>query len=195
MFLNPRQDLFKFRFPSTVVKPKIYEKYNAYLAQVPRVQDDIVAALNESIQGLTLPGVGYTPITQTATRAPGYVKSAQNIISSESVQALMDKTITITIRHTEAYLTYFLMLEVFYDAYDFTTPMKSRTFGTFPVQTLNLAGNPIYTILFKDILFTSISELSLSYTQTDRSFQTFDCTFMFSTFDTTFEIPSLKLTT
>lgn len=193
MFLNPRSDLFIFQFPSNFVQPSIAEKYNTYLKQFPRVQDTIIDVLNENIQGITMPSFQYDPIQQNKIRNPGYVGSQESYVSNESVQNVIDKTFTVTIRHIDGYLSYFAMLEVFFGAYNFTeqTP-NSGHFGTFNVRTLSVDGYAMYTFKMHRMIMSGLDQLSLTFGKMDRSFQTFDVTFRYSEFDTEFTIPDLN---
>lgn len=172
----------------------ISKKYNDYLRQYPYVQTSMIDVLNESIQSLSLPAFGYNSINYLQTRQPGsYSSTAENVISNENPQNLAEKTFTISIRHCDAYLTYFAMLEIFFNAYDFANK-NTKHFGTFVIETLSATGHVIYQLELQRVIFTGISELQLSYAQTDRTFQTFDCTFMYSEFSTAIAIPQLKLT-
>lgn len=190
MFLNPRQDLFKFFFPSTVFDDKIIDKYNDFLNQYPYTIDNIVDVINESIQEIELPQFGYQPIEQLSGGNP-----PQNWYhrSNENIQNLIEKTFTVSMRHGEGYLTYFCMLEHFFKYYSFGE--KTPDLGNFPIQTLLADGQIVTTVVFEDVLFTGISGLPLSYSNEDRTFKNFDLTFQYSKLHTTFSIPHRKLTT
>lgn len=194
--INPRQDLFKFRFPDTFFNASILAKYDSFLKQYPSVITDMKTLVNEAILEVSLPELSYTPLEQQTPKKqsnnPAISVSPNYSRGNENVQNVVQKTFTVSVRHTEAYLTYFCLLEHFYNAYDFQNTNK-KNFGTFPVQTLTAEGYATMTINFEKVLFTGLSGLPLSYANTDRSFQTFDCTFFFSTFNTTITLPELNL--
>lgn len=187
---NPRQDLFVFRIPSNFFDKDIVSKYDALLNQYDMTLGSIADVVNESIQAVTFPGFEFTPIEQAQQR-DGYSSSTEYFRQNENIQQIVQKTVTVTFRHVSGYLTYFCLLEHYFQAYSFKTDKKN--FGTWPVQILDMQGNIIYTLNMKRMLFTGISDLALSYTNTDRSFLSFECTFYYSEFDTVFSLPELNL--
>lgn len=188
--LNPRQDLFRYSLPQQFFDKDIIAKYNAYLARFDYEYDSIDDFVNESIQSITLPSFEYTPIEQQSkggiSAFPVYKPNPQNI------QNLPSKTLTVTFRHSDAYITYWLMLEHFFKRYD-ANEYKHAHFGSMSVQTLSSLGHIVSTMTFEQSLFTGMSELPLSYSNQDRAFDTFTCTFYYSSFNTSFSIPELNL--
>lgn len=187
---NPRQDLFVFRIQPEFFDADIVKKYDALLRQYDMTFDTIESVINESIQGVTFPGFEFTPIEQVQQRND-YSSSPEYFRQNENIQSIVQKTITVTFRHVNGYLSYFCLLEHFFKLYSF--PETKRHLGTWPIQILDLYGNVVYTLNMKRMLFTGISDLALSYTNTDRSFISFECTFYYSEFDTVFSLPELNL--
>lgn len=193
MFLNPRQDLFSVFLTDQFFEDSIISKYNDFLKQYPYTIDNMSDVINESIQEIELPAFGYQPIEQNSTS--GYSALLNYLRPNENIQNLFEKTFTISFRHTEGYLTYFCMLEHFFQFYDFTTGQSKKDLGTLPLQTLLPDGQIVSTINFERVLLTGISGLPLSYSNEDRSFRTFDLTFQYSTLSTSFNVPERKLST
>ena len=55
--LSPRYDLFRFNFPIDFLPEEIEEKYSKILNKDPNVLINPIDYLNESIQGVTFPGI------------------------------------------------------------------------------------------------------------------------------------------
>ena len=63
--LSPRYDLFKFQFPRDFIPRDIDEKYSKLINEDPGVITTCIDYLNESIQGVNLPGISDVNVTQT----------------------------------------------------------------------------------------------------------------------------------
>jgi hypothetical protein len=63
--LSPRLDLFVFKFPKDFLPKEIEEKYNKILNREKSVIRTSIDYLNESIQGVSFPGITDLLIEQT----------------------------------------------------------------------------------------------------------------------------------
>lgn len=186
--INPRNDLFRFYFPENFFRPSIINKYTRFLKQEYYYFDDFQDVINESIKELVFPSVQYTPQEQIQSGTSGN-NSANNIYyrTPENIQRLQEKTVEVTLRHTDGYITYFCLLEHFY--FYFNPENNKERIGNMSLQTLSSDGYVMTTLYFKNCIFTGISELPLSYANQDRPESTFTITFYFNLFDTTFSLP------
>ena len=55
--LSPRYDLVRFHLPKTFLPPVIEQKYTAILNKDANTMTSAIEYLNESIQGVTMPGI------------------------------------------------------------------------------------------------------------------------------------------
>ena len=63
--LSPRYDLIRFQLPKTFIPEDVEEKYTSMLNADAYTLNSAIDYLNESIQGITIPGLsGLTTIQQ-----------------------------------------------------------------------------------------------------------------------------------
>lgn len=191
---NPRPDSFKFIIPDTFFIQDICSKYNQFLKQKPVVLTSIEQMLLESMQSIDSPEFGFNAISQIIQdgNQAGY-DSFQ--APKESVQKLTEKTFVITFRHCDGFMTYFLMLEHFFKRYEMGAGSDRKPFGTAILETLMPNSYPICRIKFHRCMLVGVSNISLTYSGLNRDASTFSCTFAYSEFETSFDLPDLKLIT
>jgi hypothetical protein len=191
---NPRIDLFTVIFPDSFFISELTEKYNSLLSQKPYILDSIEDILRESIQSFESPRFGFSVIEQM-TKDPAGAGYNINQTPMQSMQTLAEKTFSISFRHSDGFLTYFLMMEHFFKRYEMGPGTKEtrKPFGTIILETLLPNGLKVSRIKFRDCKLTTIPSLELSYSSPSRDFSTFECEFAYNTFETTFDLPDLKL--
>jgi hypothetical protein len=190
---NPRPDAFRLTIPDTFFIPEICNKYNQLLKQYPYVLKTIDAMLIESIQSIDSPAFGFTAISQNTidSNNAGY-DGFQT--PKESFQKLTEKTFSVTFRHTNGFMTYFLMLEHFFKRYEMGQGSSRKPFGSMYLETLMpTPGQVLCRIRFDKCILVGIDNLSLTYSGLNRDASTYTCTFAYSEFSTSFELPQLKL--
>ena len=63
--LSPRMDLFRFKFPKDFLPEELNEKYKRIISKNKAVIYEPIEYLNESIQGITFPGISDLLVEQT----------------------------------------------------------------------------------------------------------------------------------
>lgn len=182
---DPRSDLFRVYLPTEFLVPDILAKYDEYLKKHPQIMSSMEDILYESIVEVQMPSIGYNPLESQAHNTP---YSTSTIHHMDSKTSALDRSFTISFRHTEAYLTYFCLLEHYVHHFN----SEKTSIGTFALQTTLSTGEPIYTVNYTNVLMIGMPELELSYSNSDRSFGTFSVTFYFSSFYSSFELPKLS---
>ena len=112
--LTPRFDLFEFRFPKDFFPQEVYDKYYRLINENQAVIFDPVNLVNESIQGITIPGITdiVEPQPQTSTNS---IQRDSRHINREPKHDnfydgpsnpldLMDKDFTVTFRQNQGLL-------------------------------------------------------------------------------------------
>lgn len=191
--LSPRFDLYKFQFPKDFLVDELKEKYAKILNQRKNIIIDPTEFLNESIQGVELFGIndsvieqkqihrnthltdktnGNTPIQRIEPDSSVYYRSSANPLEHIS------KQITLTIRHTQGFLSYFMMLENWFHLY-----LKENT-DTEPrvwyIDILNDAGVIISRVYLYNPIFNGLDSLQFSYNKVMKESSTFNATFNYS---------------
>ena len=99
----------------------------------------------------------------------------------------MDKyqgEIDITFRSVDSHLNYFIIQQVLIDYY----LNKDTYLDVVSIQVLDKDGDLIYTVLLKDVIYKSLSELRMQYYSTEFNEQTFSVTFAYVYIDIIWEL-------
>lgn len=178
--LDVRNDTFGFKLPKTFIPDAISNKYTQYINRMPTLFGDAIKVINSNIQSVTFPAMSYDPVEQypiDSNRSKGHQRKYR---AGEHIQMLQDREFTVSMRNIDGCLNYWIMFEVFFYHYSmensnpFTTDMNflfSDTEGI--VQFIGTA---------QEVLFTGISDLTISYSEIISDFTTFDCTFSYNNF-------------
>tara|TARA_Y100000385_G_C13073234_1_gene630081 strand:- start:1077 stop:1652 length:576 start_codon:yes stop_codon:yes gene_type:complete len=191
MILDSRSDLFRVEIPKVFLPDFIKNKYSPYIHRMPTIISDASDLINASIQTVTVPAVSFDPVTQARSSIksnPPNRRRGDNrtFRDSKDPNSLVEKTFTITFKLYDGFINYWILLEAFYYYYN---PENFNTY-TFdiPVRIHDSEGNLMYSIKYKDVLFTGMSQFELSYSDNIQQFKTFECNFTYNEFDFNFEI-------
>lgn len=190
--LDPRPDLFKIAIPDEFFDDEIIVKYNMMLKQKNYVFDDFKDVINESVQSFDIPAFGYTAVTQEQ-KATAYANIEHAYVPAQSEQKMTDNQFSISLRHSEGYLTYWCMLEHLLKKYQLGPDGNRTPLSSLPLQALDYKQRTIAELHFEKVLFTGLDAISFGYNQLRPQFSTFTMSFAYSTFKTKFTIPELKL--
>ena len=173
--LNARSNIFYFNFPKGFFPQSVELKWVDYLKKQPTPYDTITSYLNSSIQSVGFPSMSIDLVTQTKN-----LGKQINYQSATPVQDLFTRDFDVTFRIGEAFTNYFIMLETVLDKLafqndDLFTPIL-------PLRILDNEGGVVTSVLFKEVTITSVSNITLNYTQNSPSVNTFTvgfkCNFM-----------------
>lgn len=196
--LSPRYDLFKFQFPKDFLPKELDEKYAKLLAKNNSVLVSPIEYLNESIQGVTFPGI--TELTteqdQISHNMNFTMRSGSNLAefkqSTEPVHkntyispinplAAISKEFKVTMRQNQGLYNYWMMYEaVFWKVLKTKQPMYDECFTLF---IMNEVGEACARVDLYDNYITGIDGLEFNYNKVDRQSDTFDVTFNFNNID------------
>lgn len=176
MLRNTKNNLIYFRFPPDFVPQFVEDKYGTLLKQYQNPFKTVREFLNSLVISVNFPSLDYDSIQQDHARTP------RNFRPGTDVYRAIDKVISIDLRLTEGYLSYFMMYDIFLYWND-NKEGTDRYLSPFVFKTLDLRGREMATIEYKEILFTSLGELSLSFSEIDPTFNTFNVSFISNTID------------
>jgi len=188
---NPRKDLFRVVMPDTFFIKEITNKYDNFLKQKHLPLDTIQEVLLESIKGFDTPDFGVTPSQQQL--ANDGLRFDQPSLPKESIQRATEKTFQLRFRHSDAYLTYFLMLEHFFARLKFGEKAARKHFGTIILELQSPVGNSINRIRYEKCHLIGVPPLSLDYALPNQDTSEFACNIAYTKFSTSFDVPELKL--
>lgn len=189
--LSPRYDLFRFHLPKTFLPPEIEAKYTAILNKDAYTMTTAIDYLNESIQGVSMPGIndlttvqtqhGSNNITRTSNRLN--VEAAHEItyLTVENPLEKIDKEFKVTFRANNGLLNYFMLYETafWYACREYTWDCEPVMY----IELLNEDGTAISRIKYIDVHFNGIEGLDFNYSKIEREANTFDITFKFNNID------------
>jgi hypothetical protein len=172
-------DQFIFAFPKNFIPEFINEKYRPYIERLPTPLEGVTDYVNFCIQGITFPAIGFNPVTQIGPR--GYESDYRS-----TLPAIQDRTFTVTLQHTEGFISYFILMDLFFHYYSNET--YESHIELLNLRTLDFEGHIITTITFKSVLFNSLADLQFNYSDTIQDFSSFDVQFTFNEVDIKLEI-------
>ena len=191
--LSPRYDLIRFHLPKTFIPPTVEEKYTKWLNTDAYTMKSSIDYLNESIQGVTMPGIQGLTMTQQQHGSNNIrldsIKKRINVepmheinhISSGNPLEKMDKEFKVTFRTNQGLLNYFMLYET-----AFHYACREYRWDAEPVmyiEILNEDGTVISKVKFIDVYIDGIEGLDFNYSKIDRESNTFDVTFKFNNID------------
>jgi len=192
--LSPRYDLFKFELPKDFIPPEVNEKYQNILSKNAGVITTPIDYLNESIQGINIPGIESltTDQQQHSTNAihPAMGKinvepARQNTYKSVSNPLdNIDKTITISFRFNQGFYNYFLIYESIF--WKICKPLDYKNEEVLFIDLLDETGKINARIKYYDCHVDGIEGLEFNYSKLERDTGTFDVTFKFNNIDFVF---------
>lgn len=192
--LSPRYDLIRFHLPKTFIPTEVEEKYTKFLNADAYTMKSAIDYLNESIQGVTMPGISGLTITQQQTGTNNAIRTGGlnkriniepiheiNHISSGNPLEKMDKEFKVTFRTNQGLLNYFMMYETafYYACREYRWDAEPVMY----IEILNEDGTVLSKVKFVDVYIDGIEGLDFNYSKVERESNTFDVTFKFNNID------------
>lgn len=191
---TPRSDLFRLTLPDTFYIKSISDKYNKWINRDPVVIRSIEELVNESIQGFDTPQYGTTLIEQTFNSGDG-ISNINYQLPLESDQKLIEKVFQITFRHTVGFITYYYLLEHLFAYYAMGpgNETKRKPFGTVIHESMLPTGQIVCKSTYKQCFMTGMDGISNRYDTVSRDNTTFNVTFGYNIFGTSFNLPEVVI--
>ena len=197
--LSPRLDLFVFRFPKDFLPEEIEKKYTLLLNQEKSLIRTPIEYLNESIQGISFPGISDLLVEQQQnSQHPENLKAqsglklkrvnvepARNNVtySPKNILSQIGGEFTVTLRKNQGLYNYFMIYEtIFYKVlkeYDNVT----KEDDLFEIDILDSTGKVIGRVKLFQPRIDGIDGLEFSYNKLERQVETFDLKFRFNNID------------
>lgn len=197
--LSPRLDLFVFRFPKDFLPEEIEKKYTLLLNQEKSLIRTPIEYLNESIQGISFPGISDLLIEQQQISQHPENLNAQSGLkmkrvnveptrnnvtySPKNILSQIGGEFTVTLRKNQGLYNYFMIYEtIFYKVlkeYDNVTKKDDL----FEIDILDSTGKVIGRVKLFQPRIDGIDGLEFSYNKLERQVETFDLKFRFNNID------------
>lgn len=198
--LSPRYDLCRFEFPRTFFPDPIWEKYQKILRREPAVFNNPRDYLNESIKGITFPGISELVIQQNQhstnlgieptnssdkRRNLGRlnVEPNQNNSYKSALNPLdkIDRNFRVTFNMNQNMMNYFMIMEIIF--YVHGKHLDYEVGDNFSIFLPNEEGTVIARIDMFQCLIEGIDGLEFSYDKITRDAGTFSVNFKYNNID------------
>lgn len=198
--LSPRIDLFRFLLPDDFLPTPVRDKWIPILNKEPGVIQSPIDFLNESIRGITFPGIQDVNITQQQHSTNSIVRQDKTNVSKTGLGRInvepnqentyvgpknpldvIDREFKVTFRKNQSMANYFMVYETLF--YRICKPQLYGEGEDFIIDLLNEDGTITSRIKLFQCNLQGIDSLDFSFDKTERSDDTFDCTFRFNNID------------
>ena len=191
--LSPRYDLFKFELPKTFLPEEVNEKYQKILSRNAGVLITPIEYLNESIQGINIPGISEL-ITEQQQHSHNSINGLKKINVEPGRQQSykgtgnpldkINKEITVTFRFNQGLYNYFMLYETIF--WKYCKPTNYPNEDVLYIELLSETGEITFRIKFFDCVIDGIDGLEFTYSKLERDSGTFNITFKFNNIDFVF---------
>jgi len=185
MNLSAQNNQFIFQLPVDFINPELYSKFQEVLDNNHMAYDNVLDYINSTIKEIVFPSLSFDAKKMT------YWKGKE--IEWKETGNVFDKfqnELDITFRAVDSHMNYFILMEILMEYY---LNNRKQYIPYFAIQILDKHGNLIYTIIFKDIIMKSLSEVRLSYQSQDASEKTFSITFRYNWLDILWELKNNQM--
>lgn len=194
--LAPRMDLFRFVLPKDFLPVEVEEKYYKLFQQNAGVITTPIDYLNESIMGVSFPGISDINIIQDQHGSNSIkesnlgkgmgkinVEPKHEIVYTTPDNPLekIEKEFKVTFRKNQGLYNYFMLYETIF--YKICKPHLYPPVDKLYIDILNEKGLSIARIVFTDCHIDGIEGLEFDYTKLEREADSFQVTFKFNNID------------
>lgn len=189
--LSPRYDLFRFQFPRDFIPTEISERYGKIIMEEFGTITSPIDYLNESIQGISFPGISDVNVTQQQHSSNELkrksnrlnVEPKTDIIYTSTANPLdkINKEFKVTFRMNQGLYNYFMLYEMLF--HYICKPILREEEPVLYVEILDESGVVRSKIKYMDCHIDGIDGLDFSYNKIERDSGTFDVIFKFNNID------------
>ena len=196
--LSPRFDLFRFALPKDFLPKHVEDKWLGYLNKEPGVIVRPIEYLNESIVGVSFPGIqdinieqhqiSFNKINRMEKRVDGSLgriniePAHPNItVGPYSPINRIENDFKVNFRMNQGLYNYFMLYETI--LWRINKPELYDAPDRFFVKILNEEGTVCTSIMLDQCHIDGIEGLEFGFDKTQREVNTFTCTFKFNNID------------
>jgi len=184
--ISSQSSQFVFNLASDILKQEIINTYTPLLEKNWIQYDNVIDYLNSTIKAVNFTGISIDMPKQNIIRGKEIyykpAKNAQDIISS--------RQLNVTFASVDSDLNYWLLFDIIYKNYLDTENMYVNPFT---ITCLDIHRDAIYTIIFKQIIFTNLSDNTFDYSQQKVNSKEFTMTFNFNFYEVDFHLNNTKV--
>lgn len=198
--LSPRYDQWRFQLPKDFLPEEVESKWQEYINKEPGVIITPIDYLNESIKGITFPGINDVLIQQSQHSTNPIIRqnkrgqslgrinvdpNQENIyVGPQNPLDRIDREFKVTFRLNQGLCNYFMLYESLF--YRICKHELYKNGDEFHVDILNEDGIAITRIYLRQCAMSGIDGLDFSFDKVERQSDTFDVMFKFNNIDMDF---------
>ena len=184
MRISSQNNQFIFNLPQNFISRRLEEQFQVLLDKNHIPYNDIMDFINATIKDIVFPSVSYDTVEQRLYHSKKIVwKESGNV--ADKFQGEID----ITFRSVDSHLNYFIILQILNEFY----LNNNRNYLEFvEIKILDKDGDLIYTLILKEVLYKSLSELRMAYYATEFAEQTFTVQFAYNFIDIKWELNKIS---
>lgn len=189
--LSPRYDQFRFLFPKEFLPPEVTEKWQRKINKDSAVITTPIDYLNESIRGVTFPGMSDLTVTQqqhstnAIKRTLGRinVEPNQNNTTYATGNPLdkIQREITVKFRMNQGLYNYWMLYETIF--YRYCKPELYKDGDNLEIYILDEDGTRCARVSLEQCHISGIDGLDFSFDKSDRQVDEFSLTIVFNNID------------
>lgn len=177
MLLNNLSQQFVVYFGHNWFYPEVRDRWEPVMLKMGLPYITLEDMVNSQIQSITFPALNMEPVTQQRAM---YTLQKRDV---GQVDMRQDKSLNITFKLTESYLTYFIIRHQMDMYHKIGVNVKGLYWDPITVQLLDDQGYASITYEQHQITPTGMSELSLSYGARLGTYNTFTLNTVYNFFD------------
>jgi hypothetical protein len=182
-----RKDLFYIEFTKKFIPEEIEDFYRPYVKSMPTQIESPRVLVESSLQGVTVPSYQFDGVNQGHVDTLNKNGITTNWRSTLNGQELTVKNLSLTFKLLNGYVNYWMLLDTFFYHYDMKNP--EAFIGDITLRMLDNQENVMFSRVYRDCIFTGISDFELSYSENIQTFETFTIDLQYSKAETTFANP------
>ena len=178
--LNNKPQMFTVQFPSNFWYPEVVSRWSPMIERMRLPYQDLNDFMNNQIQSVTFPSMSL----DLATQQRGQYEVTYP--SGKELEVHMDKTLKLTFKLTESYLSYWIIFDQMDTYLHYVNDLDNYKFCWMePIEVgfLTDSGHQIMNFKFIEIVPTNTTNLTLSYAATVASYNSFDWTLRYNRYD------------
>lgn len=186
--LTPRYDLFRFNLPKDFLPKEVNDKWQEYLSKDAGVLTTPIDYLNESIKGVTFPGISdlvitqqqhsTNPIRRTSSRINIEPNQNNSTYGTNNPLDKIERKITVTFRMNQGLYNYFMLYETVF--YRICKHELYKDGDELCIDVMNEDGVVIARIFLNQCHIEGLDGLEFSYDKVERQSDTFTMSLVFN---------------
>jgi len=171
MLLNSTYNNFLFYFPKGFFPRSVEERYLPFFKRLPVPFTNLTDFMSWTVQSVSWPSMNLE-ITQQDKRL-----TTAKYKGGFSATEYSSKELTVTLKTVEGFLNYWVMHDTLEEYWKLDNPEEVLYVPDLSVHTLDQYGRMMFTVNYREVVMSALSEMELSYASNVPEYKSFTATF------------------